>query len=210
MLTPKQIKIFEAFLRRPYKELTYKEIKDYSKENSNSIIQKAIIKFLTEDLVRKREVGNIILYAINLDNSTVFSYFDIIMKEKRSNLVKSSLKIIREELSNIEFVSIVIFGSYAEGKQKEKSDLDIALFVNSVEDKKNCELSMKSAELKSILKIDAHIITKDEMLQMLKDKHENLGKQIAYKHLAIYNPIIFYSIIQEGMNNGFKIKNMGK
>ena len=205
MLTPKQIKIFEAFLRRPYKELTYKEIKDYSKENSNSIIQKAIIKFLTEDLVRKREVGNIILYAINLDNSTVFSYFDIIMKEKRSNLVKSSLKIIREELSNIEFVSIVIFGSYAEGKQKEKSDLDIALFVNSVEDKKNCELSMKSAELKSILKIDAHIITKDEMLQMLKDKHENLGKQIAYKHLAIYNPVIFYSIIQEGINNGFKI-----
>lgn len=205
MLTPKQIKIFEAFLRKPYQELTYREIKDYSKEKSNSIIQKAVVKFLAEDLVKKREVGNIILYAINLDNNTVFSYFDIIIKEKRSNLVKSSLKIIREELSNIEFVSIVIFGSYAEGKQKEKSDLDIALFVNSVEDKKNCELSMKSAELKSILKIDAHIITKDEMLLMLKDKHENLGKQIAYKHLAIHNPMIFYSILQEGINNGFKI-----
>jgi len=164
-----------------------------------------VVKFLAEDLVKKREVGNIILYALNLDNSTVFSYFDIVIKEKRSNLVKSSLKIIREELSNIEFVSLVIFGSYVEGKQKEKSDLDIAIFVNSVEDKKNCELSMKSAELKSILKIDAHIITKEEMLQMLKDKHENLGKQIAYKHLAIQNPIIFYSIIQEGINNGFKI-----
>jgi len=205
MLTPKQIKIFEAFLRKPYQELTYKEIKDYSKEKSNSITQKAVVKFLAEDLVKKREVGNIILYAINLDNSTVFSYFDIVIKEKRTNLVKSSLKIIREELSNIEFVSIVIFGSYVEGKQKEKSDLDIALFVNSVEDKKNCELSMKSAELKSILKIDAHIITKDEMLQMLKDKHENLGKQIAYKHLAIHNPMIFYSVLQEGINNGFKI-----
>ena len=121
------------------------------------------------------------------------------------NQYRDQAKIIREELSNIEFVSIVIFGSYAEGKQKEKSDLDIALFVNSVEDKKNCELSMKSAELKSILKIDAHIITKDEMLQMLKDKHENLGKQIAYKHFAIQNPMIFYSILAEGMGNGFKI-----
>src|SRR3989338_9540408 len=210
MLTRKQIKIFEAFLRNPYQELTYKEIKDYSKEKSNSIIQIAVVKFLAEDLVKKREVGNIILYALNIDNSAVFSYFDIIIKEKISNLVKKSLNIIREELSNIDFVSIVIFGSYAEGKQKEKSDLDIAIFVNSAEDKKNCELSMKSAELKSILKIDAHVITKDEMLQMLKDKNENLGKQIAYKHLAIHNPIIFYSIIQEGMNNGFKIKNMGK
>lgn len=205
MLTPKQIKIFEAFLRKPYQELTYKEIKNYSKEKSNSIIQKAVVKFLAEDLVKKREVGNIILYTINLDNNTVFSYFDILIKEKSPNLVKSSLKIIREELLNTEFVSLVIFGSYVEGKQKEKSDLDIAVFVNSVEDKKNCELSMKSAKLKSILQIDAHIILKDEMLQMLKDKHENLGKQIAYKHLAIYNPMIFYSILQEGMNSGFKI-----
>ena len=205
MLTPKQIKIFEAFLRKPYQELTYKAIKDYLKEKSNSIIQKAVVKFLAENLVKKREVGNIILYAINLDNNTVFSYFDILIKEKSTNLIKSCLKIIREELANSEFISVVIFGSYAEGKQKEKSDLDIALFVNSAEDKKNCELYMKSAELKSILKIDAHIITKDEMLQMLKDKQENLGKQIAYTHLAIHNPIIFYSILQEGINNGFKI-----
>ncbi|MBS3138292.1 nucleotidyltransferase domain-containing protein [Candidatus Woesearchaeota archaeon] len=205
MLTPKQIKIFEAFLRKPYKELTYKEIKDYSREKSNSIIQKATVKFLVENLIKKRDVGNIILYSLNLENSTVFSYFDILIKEKTSNLVKSSLKIIREELSNIEFLSFVIFGSYAEGKQKEKSDLDIAVFVNSTEEKKNCELSMKSAELKSVLQIDAHVITKDEMLQMLKDKHENLGKQIAYKHLAIQNPVIFYSILAEGMNNGFKI-----
>lgn len=205
MLTPKQIKIFEAFLRKPFKELTYKEIKDYSKEKSNSIIQKAIIKFLAEDLVKKREVGNIILYAINLDNSTVFSYFDIIIKEKLQTLVKNSLKIIREELSNTEFISLVIFGSYADGKQKEKSDLDIAIFVISAEDKKNCELAMKSVELKSILQLDVHVITKNEMLQMLKDKHENLGKQIAYKHLAIQNPMIFYSILQEGIDNGFKI-----
>ncbi len=205
MLTPKQIKIFEAFLRKPYQELTYKGIKDYSKEKSNSIIQKALVKFLAEELVNKREVGNIILYAVNLNNSIVFSYFDILIKEKVSNLVKSSLNIIREELSSIEFISIVIFGSYAEGKQKEKSDLDIAIFVNSLADKQDCELAMKSVELKSILQIDAHIITKDEMLQMLKDKHENLGKQIAYKHLAIQNPTIFYSILREGINNGFKI-----
>jgi len=205
MLTPKQIKIFEAFKKKPYKELTYKEIKDYSKEKSNSTVQKAIIKFLTEGLVKKREIGNNILYLLNIENETVFSYFEILTKEKTSNLVKKSLQIIRTELSNIEFITIIIFGSYTEEKQKDKSDLDIAIFVNSIEDKKNCELSMKSAELKSILQLDIHVITKDEMLQMLKDKHENLGKQIAYKHLAIQNPRIFYSILEEGMNNGFKI-----
>jgi predicted nucleotidyltransferase len=205
MLTPKQIKIFEAFLRKPYKELTYKEIKDYSNEKSNSIIQKAVAKFLAENLITKREVGKTILYSTNLSNSIVFSYFDILIKEKIPVSVKNSLKIIYEELSGIIFKSLVIFGSYSDGKQKEKSDFDIAVFINSAEDKKNCELSMKSAELKSILRIDAHIFTKNEMLSMLKDKYENLGKQIVYKHLAIHNPTIFYSIIEEGMNNGFKI-----
>ena len=205
MLTPKQTRIFEAFLRKPYKELTYKEIKDYSKEKSNSLIQKALIKFLAEELVHKRKVGNIILYTINLNNNVVFSYFSILIKEKTSNLLESSLKIIKEELANISFVSVVIFGSYAEGKQKEKSDLDIALFVSLLEDKKTCELAMTSAERKSLLQIDAHVINKDEMLQMLKDKHQNLGKQIAYKHLVIQNPAIFYSILQEGINNGFKL-----
>lgn len=205
MLTPKQIRIFEAFLRKSFQELTYKDIKNHSHEKSNSIIQKAISAFIKEGLINKRKVGNILLYSVNHNNPIVLSYFYILIDRNLSPLVKSSLRIIKEEFLNMEFVSIVIFGSYAEGKHKEKSDLDVAFFVSSTEDKKRCELVLKSAELKSILPIDAHIFTKEEMLQMLKDKHENLGKQIAYKHLAIQNPAIFYSITLEGINNGFKI-----
>jgi predicted nucleotidyltransferase len=203
MLTPKQIRIFDKFLESPFKEFTYSEIK--GDEKSNSIIQNALRQFLKDDLIIKREIANIILYKANLNNTNVFSYFDILIKEKLPNKVKNTIKIINQELSNVQFISIVIFGSYAQGKQKEKSGLDIAIFVNSTEDKKNCEMIMKSAELKSILQIDYHVFTKHEMLEMLNDKHENLGKQIAYKHMAIHNPLIFYSIISEGINNGFKI-----
>lgn len=205
MLTPKQIKIFGAFLRRPYKEFTYRELKEYAKEKSNSIIQKAILKFLADNLISKKEVGNIILYKLNLEDSTVFSYFDILIKESLPKPAKDTLKRVKEELADTLFISIVLFGSYAEENQTKKSDLDIAVFVASEEDKRGCELSLKSAKLKTLLDIDYHVFTKSEMLQMLKDKHENLGKQIAYKHLAIQNPAIFYSIIQEGVDNGFRI-----
>ena len=71
MLTPKQIRVFGAFLRRPYKEMTYREIKEFSKENSNSVIQKAIATFIAEDLVKKREVGNMFLYLLNLKNNPI-------------------------------------------------------------------------------------------------------------------------------------------
>ena len=42
-------------------------------------------------------------------------------------------------------------------------------------------------------------------LEMLKVDAENLGKQIARKHLIIHNPLIFYSLLKEGMKNGFRI-----
>jgi predicted nucleotidyltransferase len=205
MLTPKQIKIFEVFLKKPYAELTYREIKEYSAEKSNSIIQIALSKYVAQGLLVKRKVGNIILYSINFGNNLVFSYFDILIEEKISGLLRNTIGIIREELMNIPFVSIVVFGSYAEGKEDKNSDLDIAIFVNSDEDKKNCSLAMKSAELKSVMQIDAYVFTKEEMLSMLKEKHENLGKQIACKHMVIQNPSIFYLMIQEGIDNGFKV-----
>jgi len=205
MLTPEQIRIFEAFLRKPYQARTYKEIKMHAKKKSNSIIQNAIAKFLAEGLIRKESVGNNLLYRLNLENESVFSYSDILINEKLSPIIKTTLQIIKREIGEIAFVSIVIFGSYVDGKQTEKSDLDLALFVSTKKDKRICELAMKSVELRSVLSIDAHVITKGEMLKMLKDKRENLGKQIVHKHLATYNPAIFYSIVQEGVNHGFKV-----
>lgn len=192
-------------MEKPFKEFTYREIKEYAKEKSNSIIQKAISKFIEENLIDKKKIGNMFLYRLNTENNTVFSYFEILAKERLSISIKKTLIIIQKELKGTNFISIIIFGSFAEGKQTQKSDLDIAVFVTSEEDKRKCKLSLKSAELKSVLVIDHHIFTQNEMLLMLKDKHENLGKQIAYKHIAVHNPMIFYSIIQEGIDNGFKI-----
>lgn len=206
MLTPKQIKIFGAFLQTPFKEVSYKELKEYSKEKSNSLIQKAIYNFISEGIVKKRTVGNMILYSVNFENELSFSYFAIIAYEMLPFQAKKSLEIVKQELGKIYFASIAIFGSYAKGNYKKNSDLDIAIVVDSLENKKECELAAKSAELKSLLPLDIYVITKEEMLLMLKDGRENLGKQIAKNHLAIHNPTIFYSIIAEGISNGFKIE----
>lgn len=205
MLTPKQTKILGSFLMQPYQEITYKQIKDHSREKSNSVIQKAIAKYLAEGIVLKRDVGNIILYRLNLRNQKTISYLTVLIEEQLQKSVRICLQTIKEETSDVTFKSIVIFGSYARNEHKEKSDMDIAVFVRNAEDKRKAELSLKSAEMKCVLSIDAHVFTKEEMLQMLKDKYENLGKQIAKKHLVVQNPEIFYSIIEEGIKNGFNI-----
>lgn len=205
MLTPKQIGIYEAFLRTPYRELTFKDIKEHAKEKSNSLVQNAVARFLAERIVSTRKVGNVNLYRANLNNSATHSYFAILIKDALAPAVHNSIDIVKDELAGTPFCAILIFGSYAEGTQTKGSDLDIAVFVKSAEEKKSCELALKSATLKSVLPIDAHAFTYDEMLQMLKDRHENLGKQIARKHLAVQNPEIITLILKEGINNGLNL-----
>lgn len=206
MLTKKQLKILDIFQRNEFKEITWKQVKELSREKSSSVIQDATKAFLTEGLIIERKIGTSKLYAVNHKNNKIYTYFETFNKE---NLPKQVLKSINELETSLDshtlFYSIVIFGSYAVGEQKKDSDLDIAVFIEQEEKRKIVEAVFKSMELKSFLKIHGHVITKDEFLEMLKVDYENLGKEIARKHLIVHNPNIFYSLIKEGERHGFKL-----
>ncbi len=208
MITRKQLKILSVFLKNEFREYTYKEIKELSKEKSNSIIQNAIKSFLKENLIIERKLGTSKLYLINHNNLKIYNYFEIYINENLHKEVKYTLNLLGESLNKNAksfFYSIVIFGSYATGEQTKKSDLDIAVFIEDDEKKKIIENILYSLNTKSILKVDGHAITQREFLEMLKIDQENLGKQIARKHLIIHNSQIFYSLLKEGIKNGFKL-----
>ncbi len=206
MLTKKQLIILNIFQRNEFKELSWKKVKELSKEKSSSVIQDAIKAFLTEELITEEKIGTSKLYAVNHKNNKVYVYFETYNRE---NLPKQVLKSIRELEDSLDkhtfFYSIVIFGSYVIGEQKKDSDLDISVFIEQEDKRKIVEAVFKSMELKSLIKLDGHVITKDEFLEMLRVDYENLGKEIVRKHLVIHNPVIFYSLIKEGIKNGFKL-----
>ena len=205
MLTESQLKILEPLTRNILKEYSIKEIKESCGEKSNNALSLALKKFKDENLVKERRVGRSLLYTINVENDSVFNYILWINVKK---LPKSALRAIERIKEDVEkhtsFFSIVVFGSYAMGKQTKDSDLDIAVFIEEENKRKGIEAAVKSSELKTPLEIHGHVISKDEFLEMLKVDDENLGKQIARKHLSIYNPHIFYSLLRRGIKNGFR------
>ena len=206
MLTKKQLKILGIFQKNEFKELTWKRVKELSKENSSSVIQNAIKTFLNEELITEKKIGTSKLYAVNHKNNKVYSYFETYNRESLPKQVLKSVKELEDSLDkHTPFYSIVLFGSYAIGEQKKDSDLDIAVFIEQEDKRKIVESVFKSMEIKSILNIHGHVITKDEFLEMLRVDYENLGKEIARKHLIIHNPIILYSLIKEGVKHGFKL-----
>lgn len=205
MLTESQLKIFEPLTRNMLKEYSIKEIKDGCNEKSNNALFLALKKFKEENLVRERRVGRSLIYTINANNGLVFNYMELINTKKLPKLALRTIERIKEDVEKYtSFFSIVIFGSYAIGKQTKDSDLDVAVFIEEESKRKIMESALKSSKLKTPLQIHGHVISKDEFLEMLNVDEENLGKQIARKHLSVYNSHIFYSLLKKGIKNGFR------
>ncbi len=205
MITKKQLKIFEVFAKKPFAEYTRKEIKKCSKEKSNNALALTINLLKKEEVIIERKIGKSGLLTLNFNNDLTIYYIALCNDAKIPKMVKLAIETLKQEImENTLFYSIVIFGSYAIGEQKKESDLDIAIFIETAEKRKRIDASINSAKLKSVIELDVHIISKEEMLEMLANKEENLGKQIARKHLVVHNHIIFYDLIKEGMKRGFR------
>ncbi|MFC1691466.1 nucleotidyltransferase domain-containing protein [Nanoarchaeota archaeon] len=206
MITEKQLKIFEVFVKKPFAEFTRKQVKQESKEKSNNALALAINQFKKEEVIIEKKVGKSGLLNLNLANDLTFYYIALANNQKIEKIVSIAIKRLKEEIESVTpFYSLVIFGSYAMNEHKDSSDLDIAVFIESKEKRKLTEASINSAELRTALEIDAHVIPKSEMIEMLTNDEENLGKQIAKKHLAVHNHRIFYDLVREGMKHGFRI-----
>ncbi len=205
MITEKQLKIFEVFAKKPFAEYTRKQIKKESKEKSNNTLALAINLLKNEKILIEKKVGKSGLLTLNLNNDLTFYYIALCNNARIPHPAKQAINILKEELDeNTPFYSIVVFGSYAVGEQKQTSDLDIAVFIESEEKRKEIEALVNSAKLKILVETDIHVIPKTEMIEMLMDKQENLGKQITRKHLVVHNHQIFYDIIREEMKRGFR------
>ncbi len=207
MMTEKQLKIFEVFAKKPFAEFTRKQIKKESKEKSNNALARAVNLLKKEEVLIEKKVGKSGLLTLNLNNDLAYHYMALCNNLRIIQVVKLSIKRLKDEIDeDTNFYSLVIFGSYATGEQKQTSDLDIAVFIESEEKRKQVLASINNAKLKAPLEIDAHVIPKAEMMEMLTNDEENLGKQIARKHLAVHNQQIFYAIIREGMKHGNDFK----
>ena len=206
MITEKQLRIFQVFAKKPFAEYTLKQIKEFSKEKSNNALAIAMRQFKKEELLNEQKVGKSSLYCLNFENELVYYYIALANHNRLNKIAHRTIRIIKESIGkHTQFYSIVVFGSYAAQEQRKNSDFDVAVFIEEEAKRKDVQRGLNAAEQKSVIQLDGHVITRDEFLEMLKSDEENLGKQIARKHLVIYDIQIFYNLLQIGMKNGFRI-----
>jgi predicted nucleotidyltransferase len=202
MLTQEQINILSVFAREPFKRVTFRQVKELSRQKSNNVTQIALKSFENEGIVRMEKTGNVKSYSLDLDNGLALSYLNLIgeIELQGRNLPKGIVKALEEMQDRIsrrtEFFILLVFGSYADGKATARSDLDVAVIVENQEMRKEITPYLETVKRRTLTKVDYHILTREEFLEMLASEQENLGKQIYTKSVIIRGRIEYYSMIK--------------
>src|SRR3989344_3244816 len=99
---------------------------------------------------------------------------------------------------------ILVAGSYASGKFNKKSDMDLVVIVP---DKENLVAVQKLVENKTMLfvpSVHLYVFRKKDFIEMLNSKEENYGKEIVKNRIMLKNAHIFYELVKEAIENGYK------
>lgn len=203
MLTKKQLNILAVFKRDISSSLTFKQIKEQSRQKSNNLVQIALKEFQKQDIVKTKATGDVTAYYLNLDNNLTLSYLNLINESEinKSKSLKSILYNIQNRIfKQTEFFILIVFGSYAKNEATKKSDLDVALIVESEHTKKEITPFLETIKRREVLQIDCHIFTRIEFLEMLRADFENVGKQIFKSSIIYYGYILYCNIIKGAKN----------
>ena len=199
MLTKEQLNILSVFKKDIFTSLTFKQIKQQSRQKSNNLVQIALKEFQKHGVVKTKEIGDINTYYLNLNNNITLSYLNLI---NESEISKSKIpQIILNDIKNrifkhTEFFILIVFGSYAKNEATKKSDLDIALIVESEQTKKEVAPFLETIKRREVIPIDYHIFTRNEFLEMLQADSENVGKQIFKSSIVYYGYIPYCNLIK--------------
>ena len=147
------------------------------------------------DVLEIEVVGKSKTIKLKTSNPIVKAYLTISSDEEKKEFLQRQpiIKKIAGEL-NSEAV-VILFGSYAKGKESEKSDIDL-LIINKDGRK---SISFSKYELLFKKKINPIFITKKEFELMLKDKEENVGKQALKSNIILSHPEDFWGRVLDAL-----------
>lgn len=204
MISQEKLKILEVWSKRMFDELSIAEVMKLSKKKTKPWVFITLKLFVKYNLLISKRKGNTDIYSLNLHNPLVFQLLHYL--EVQGLLNFSQLTLIKDIISTtpLKNYCLLVFGSFAEGKQRETSDIDVCFLINSADEEKIIKPYVSEIKLIYSLEVDDHYILFEDFIKMLLRKEENLAKQIFKKNKIFFNPDIYYQLILEAYKNGFR------
>ena len=202
ILTKTHIRIMEVLRRNILEEFTL----SYLTKSIRGLSRAWLFRFLEvlneKKIILKKTIGGVNFYKLNLDEIDTINYLSYVDVVRYNNLKID--KAIINKLNFCQNYCLILFGSFASGKQRADSDIDICFLIGTDSDKKRLLPLVENAKLKSLTDLHIHYISLAEFEEMLIAKEENLGKQIFRNSVVAFNHMTYFNVLKEAVYHGFK------
>ena len=198
----KSYQVLDVFVTNPTITYLFGDVKGHIGSKSESYTYNSLKSFVKEGILTKDKRGGVAFYKI-ADSPKAISFLSMAAEYKAWNRkgipINNIIEVIKK--AKINFLTLVITGSYVKRKQTAKSDLDLVLIVPN--DVKKVTARLKQFCELSIPEIHLYVFTDDEFKLMLLDEKHNYGKEIVKNSLIFYGAEAYYQLMFEAMKNGF-------
>lgn len=192
-------KIYFAFFKTKKEKLYFNELKEFSGLKDSSLNKN--LKYLIEkkEVNKEKEKSNTFYSLKNKQlRSVYFAKFAIEKFQSLNYKVKIPLKDFLKEINNIKYV--IHFGSSSRAQEREDSDIDLVIVLNSFENEDLNKLYQKEitqkiekykekANVSSIYPISCFYVDEQNFINVKKDYVILSAKETGY---PIYNQAEYY------------------
>ncbi len=199
VLSKQQVKMLSVFRQDVFARLTFRQLKERNGLTSNNAVQLAVKEFRALGIVRTATVGDVTTYALNLENGLALAYLNLANEQvvAASALPKTLLAALHERvLKRTTHCTIIVFGSHAKGTATAASDVDVAVIVEDATARRAVAAALETVKRRELSRIDAHVFTAREYLELLRADGENLGKQVHKSGIVTYGYIEYLALLR--------------
>ncbi|HLD55444.1 MAG TPA: nucleotidyltransferase domain-containing protein [Candidatus Nanoarchaeia archaeon] len=195
-----ELKIIEFYRNNLFFSGSIREIMQKLKSKSYQRIYEAVEELIKKKILNSKKIGNNRLISLDLSRETIllFSFMD----EKEAYKIPNYSKIL--DIKEISDFLILVTGSYANGTYTKKSDLDLVIVIPDKDDVVYIQKLVENITMLYTPSIHLYVFRKKDFVEMLKSKEQTYAKEIVHKKLIIKNARIFYEVLKEAIENGYK------
>ena len=196
-----KLEIMNLFRKNIFLKANIREISKRLNKKSYQRIYDAVKELEKEGILKLERVGKSDVVSLELNNKSVLhlSYMD--EKEALGKIPNYDKLMNLKDISNY---LLIVTGSYAKGNTTKSSDLDLVIIVPDNQKPIEIQKQVENLTLLFRPKIHLYVLNDKDMIEMLLYKKENYGKEIYRNHLIIKNAHLYYDIMIEILEHGFK------
>ncbi len=191
-----QGKILGLLVQNPSQEYSIRELSKKIKVNYRQVYEE-IQTFSTTNLIILNKKGQMTSCRLNaMANLPLCMYIESVRKYF---FVKkhSFLKVIEQELNKISttYYSLILFGSYAKGKARPSSDIDLLFIIPKNKDRESFQQEVKNIFQFLNYKLDINVITEEDVLSLRNTTTLNIVNEVKKNHIILAGAEMYYKLI---------------